>query len=329
MAVYLKQLLPQANLLRWFPSQKIAVDGSGFGGWSDASSFGVGLLPPITFPEPYWIKNAFKGWSALDLAGTDGISDDFGIMPAPAVTVRDVFIVARYEATTFGANPALLWPLLVGDNTKAYFQNPTPLAVDYERNGEAFPQTNMQGPMERYALLRLSVPAGQTMAFTFGPWEGKLVEAVAYSQVLSGDAERAARLFFNCKYDFFRRNENMPLEFPDPSITGIEYARFYEVPTDWDSVTISHVYDDESATFNDTTDTPPKRWELGFTGLTREEAQIFDAFYSAARKKNAFTFKDKENVVWDNVRIESYERDHDGHKSWSNTVNFTLVKYYN
>jgi hypothetical protein len=329
MATYLKQLLPQANLLRWFPSLKIAMDGEEFGGWSDSSSFGVGLLPPLTFPLPVWETEAFKGWSAVNLTDTDGISDSFGIIPAPTVAVKDLFIVASYTGNVFTGQNRLLEPLLVGAGGTTRFSDITPTEALYTLNGEPFDQSEMQAPMDRFALIRIQIPAGELMTFGFGQWRGRLVEAVAYGEQLTADAERRALLFFNCKYQFFRRNENMPLEFPDPSITGIAYNRFYEVPTDWEAVTIKHVYDDESATFSDTTDTPPKRWELVFSGLTKEEADIFDAFYSAARKKNPFTFKDKSNVIFENVRIESYEREHEGHKSWSNTVSFVLVKYYN
>src|SRR5690242_10467067 len=103
--------------------------------------------------------------------------------------------------------------------------------------------------------------------------------------------------------------------FPSSDITGIPKSRFYAAPPDYDQITDSWQYEDGGRDFNEVAPpaNAPRRWEYGFTGLTPEQAKIFDDFYDAVRKVTPFDFRDKYGVVWSNVYVEDYSRAHEAH----------------
>lgn len=116
--------------------------------------------------------------------------------------------------------------------------------------------------------------------------------------------------------------------FPDPTTNGgILWEHFEQLPIDWAPVTVAHVYEDEGRSFNETTTLPAIKWDVTFTGLTFDEMTIFENFARSVRLTVPFTFKDKYGVVWDNVRVDTYERSHSRHMSWIQNVHFILVKY--
>lgn len=188
--------------------------------------------------------------------------------------------------------------------------------------------------MNAWALVEISNTASWAMdGFQIGTdrgnarhWKGWIGPVFAYSSVRTADERRAIKLWYDLRYELFTL-DGTALEFPDPTITGIHWSRHNRMPTAWDEVTIRHVYEDESASVSDTTDTPPARWEIAFTGLSAAEAEIFDAFNESARRKRTFSFRDKYGETHTGVRIESYTRSHDEHKGWMSEARFTLVKY--
>jgi hypothetical protein len=64
-----------------------------------------------------------------------------------------------------------------------------------------------------------------------------------------------------------------------------------------------------------------------FTGLDPDEAEIFDVFHDLVKMVGTFDFTDPASVTYSDVRVESYERTHNEHRSWINTVRFTLTQY--
>lgn len=117
------------------------------------------------------------------------------------------------------------------------------------------------------------------------------------------------------------------MDFPNDQITGIPRARFYAAPPDFPAVTDSWEYADGGRDFNEVSDTPPRRWEYFYTGLSPAQAFQFDEFANTVRRSVPFDFTDPYGVTWTNVFIEDYKRYHDAHKSWIVTVEFYLVGY--
>jgi hypothetical protein len=121
----------------------------------------------------------------------------------------------------------------------------------------------------------------------------------------------------------------MPDFFPSDDITGIPRARFYAAPLDYKAITDSFEFQDGGKTFNESgvPANAPRKWEYAYTCLDPDQAVQFDDFFNAVRYSQVFYFRDKYGVVWDNVRIEDYQRTHDAHKSWCVNVFFTLVGF--
>lgn len=158
------------------------------------------------------------------------------------------------------------------------------------------------------------------------PWSGWVGDIFIYSAVKTAAERRSIKLYYDLKFHLWL-TDGTTLYFPDPATTGIDWERFNRIPFDWNAVTVSNEYDDTGRSFNVLTDTPASLWEIRYSGLTRDEADVFDAFNDAARRDRTFSFLDKDGTTHTGVRIESYSRDHEGHKSWSSSVAFTLVKY--
>lgn len=127
-----------------------------------------------------------------------------------------------------------------------------------------------------------------------------------------------ARAYFNDKY-FVRT-------FPTYELSGVRWRHWDDVPKDYSSVTDSYEYEDGGRDFN-VRGAPPKVWNLDRTGATKAQTDIFDAFWDSVGTSTPFVFTDKYGTTWTNVRIQSYSRSHEAHKSWSRTLAITLVKY--
>lgn len=106
-----------------------------------------------------------------------------------------------------------------------------------------------------------------------------------------------------------------------------------QTAADWGAVTDEYEYEDGRKDFNEVSDVAPVRWEYSviiseptaFDAIT--ESSVYHDFYNAVRRSQPFNFTDKFGVIWEDVRVESYERIHDAHKSWTIFVNFVLVSY--
>jgi hypothetical protein len=115
--------------------------------------------------------------------------------------------------------------------------------------------------------------------------------------------------------------------FPNNTISGHRYRHYKAEPRDFGGVTDSWEYEDGGKDFNRRTSSPARRWRIEYGPLTAAQAAVFDTFWESVGIDVTFDFTDKAAVNWTNVRIESYERTHDAHKSWRNFVTFVIVKY--
>jgi hypothetical protein len=256
--------------------------------------------------------------------------------PSVDYRVGDAVVVCRYNGATF-ANDAVLISdnvansTLKGDSTEDEFLSN---ATTYELNWSV-PVTKL-APMNEWGAVRISRSPG----FDFGNlsdrltlgdqydgtgdnWLGDVAEIMFFSSPLTSTERKQVKFYNQLKWGLLGMST---VNFPDPTITGIDYARYYEVPADYSEVTYTNDYEDGGRSFNQS-GTPPKRWEIEFTGLDPDEAEIFDIFHDLVKMVGTFDFTDPASVTYSDVRVESYERNHTGHRSWINTVRFTLTQY--
>lgn len=285
------------------------------------------------FPAVYFASSNDKPLTFSPLSGT--------------ITARHFFVVAKYNGANFGSSYRGLIsdqatnPVLLGNNSSGTtFFDLTPLSVTYYKAQTNYVQSAMSAPLNSYALVEISsasgwaldgIQIGQDRADSSRRWSGWVVEPLIFSSVLTDFERKRVNLYYDLKYSLWKTNGavNYEIEFPSPwMLPELGYYHYREIPVNWDSVTIKHEYEDSGASFADTTDTPPQYWEIEYTGLTSDEAQIFDAFNDAVRRKHTFTFTAKDGTEHSGVRIDSYERNHEGNKAWNNSVKFTLVKFY-
>ena len=258
--------------------------------------------------------------------------------PSVDYRVGDAVVVCKYNGTTF-ANDAVLisnnaavpGETLKGDSAEDEFVSN---ATTYELNWST-PVTKL-APMNEWGVVRISRSPG----FDFGNlsdrltlgdqydgtgdnWLGDIAEVMLFSSPLTSTERKQVKFYNQLKWGLLGMST---VNFPDPTITGIPYARYYEVPTDYSEVTYVNEYEDGGRSFNQS-GTPPKRWEVQFTGLDQDEADIFDVFHDLVKMVGTFDFTDPDNVTHTGVRVESYSRTHQEHRSWINTVAFTLTQY--
>jgi hypothetical protein len=344
MAEYLEQLIPTDALIAWYPLNDVTSAGN----ISTVTDYaGNHDLEDTGSSNPNYALNGLGGRPYILFNSEDPLVDS-----APSsYTAKTMAVLAAYTGgTVFGAGatdynglisyaaPSTNDPILVGDDgtTQWYdYTQPTP----YYLNGIFYADASMEAPMVDAGIVQISystgwsfdasnyLQIGKDRGFANRTWQGPIYELMVFDKVLSTQERLGLDLYFNLKFNLYAEL-GIGLTFPSPSVTGIDWARYRKVPRNWGTVTIAHTYEDESKTFSDTSDTPPQFWEVGFTGLNQEEAEIFDEFWEAARLKNPFTFIDKYGVSHSDVRIASFERDHDANKSWSSTATFQLVKYY-
>lgn len=304
------------------------------GVFADYSGNGRHLTSTLNYPEI--IANVLGKNSAYYF---DGTKDPLKIT-APDLLLKHIFMVVKVDAATFTGNEGLLSDtgsnnILAGGGAGAVKFLNLSLGYSYFKNNVAHPESNLLAPMNQWALLEIQVPTGLSMVgFQIGrqlgggaaKYKGWYAESSAFSRVLSADERRAAILYYNLKFGAYFGTP-ITLEFPDSKLTKIDYARYVDVPPDWDEITVSHKYQDGGKSFNETADAPPRRWEIGFTGLTYDQMRIFDEFDARVRRSQTFDFTDKYGEKHSGVRVEKYDRSHDAHKSWIYEVNFKLVQY--
>ena len=106
-----------------------------------------------------------------------------------------------------------------------------------------------------------------------------------------------------------------------------------QTAADWRTVTDTYEFEDGSKSFNEVADVAPVRWEYSVicNGMTaaaaKNEADVYEDFFNTVRLVTPFDFTDKFGTVWPNVYVESFEKRHDAHKSWTVFVDFVLVSF--
>lgn len=263
-------------------------------------------------------------------------SGEYDITPTPNFGFREAVIVCKYDGATFSGDSVLIsdntsGATLNGDDTTDDFQTTAPT---YQVNWQT--TTGTPAPMNQFAVIRIqsSTPIefdelgdrftlGDLFDGTGVNWKGDVAEIMLFSSTLTQSQRETVKLYNQLKWGLLGMSTP---RFPDPTVTGIDYARYYEIPPDYSEVTYSNTYEDGGVSLNES-GTPPKRWEVEFNGLSRDEADIFDAFHELVKFVGTFDFVDPSSVTHNLVRIESYDRSHAEHKSWSNTVRFTLTQY--
>ena len=260
------------------------------------------------------------------------------------VGVKHLFIVAMADGANFDAYRGLISgmtsnSLLLGDSGQTKFFNLGFSGFNYYKSGTSYIQTNQQAPFNAFELIEMSVSGGvsldgvrlgQDKADIDRRWKGYALTPILFTDVLTLNQRRRVNLYYDLKYSFWKKFgvQQYEMYFPSPAILPeVVWFYFREVPPDWEGVTIKHTYDDEGVSFMDTTDTPPQYWDIEYTGLSPEKAEIFDEFYNQVRKKHTFKFIAKDGTEHSGVRIDSYDRNHKDNLSKIINVKIRLVKY--
>lgn len=272
-----------------------------------------------------------------------------------AVAVKHLFCLCSYEDAAFPAGSdgykgiysgTALGALLLGNQgTNKMCHQPDNDPYTFYYNSEAKSSADETAPVSgNFAVLEqrftnavnlAGLQIGQDRNNSARKWKGWFINALAFSRILTETEIARIYLFYNL---FFRSRVtplDLPLVFPAPQTMGLQgYFRFLDAPENFEEITSVHTYQDKSRSFNESADAPPLRWEVVFN-LSDNQGKdallakrlVFDDFNRRAGISQPFTFTDKYGTVWEDVRIESYDRNHEGHRSWRQAVKFNLVKY--
>lgn len=337
MSFYLSALIPTDGLKRAYPLWNdnsvdaalvtTVVDESGNGANLLGMDLGVnGASWDAAGPNSRWVLTA---------NGTKP-----GITNATDFTMKDVFVLVKSTENPFTAYRGLISDqatngVLISNNSVTKFYDFATGTTTYYKAGTTYAESNQLAPMNEWAMVQISNSAGWTMdGFQVGDdraygtrlWKGSIGDIFAFSRVLTSAERRSVKIYYDLKFKLWL-TDGTALYFPDQAATGIRYFHYDAEPLGWEDVTVSNEYEDGGRSFNTVTDTPPRFWTIEYTGLTAAEVEVFDAFSDAVRRSRTFSFVDKEGTTWTNVRIQSYSRSHEGHKSWVKSVKFRLVKY--
>lgn len=298
--------------------------------------------------KPVWLAPT-AGEKYIEFSGTDDpLQSDTGL---PSANLKHVFVVAAFDGATFPEYSGLLTqlaaaqPILIGDSGTTKFFDASLAATEYRKSGTLYAANNMQAPMNGVPeLVEFKYPTGFDITdLQIGKdrdqparlWSGPVHFAIGLPRAATSLELRQIRLYANLRSRLWVELEET-LDFPAPEIIfdGVsgayaeKYSRLYQVPFKLASVTHSHTYADETKTFNRTAPLPPRRWEVEFNGITAAKAQVLDIFSENVGIDVPFNFYDyRRDETYSGVRIENYDRTHEGHRSWSNNCRFDLVKY--
>jgi hypothetical protein len=337
-------IVPTTGLTAWHSADGVTgvADGGNVGTIPDNSGHSRDLTG--VFPWNTLDADALNGKPSVVFSGIYN-----PLVYTGSVVGQHFFIVAAYQDAAFAAASGLLtdkttYGIFFGSNGTTKFTDITAVAgasTTYKKNDTAFALSNMQAPMSGgIVLLEVNLQAAITMdgiqlgqLTTSAPdkWKGPWCETLIYSTSLSAAQRRAVLLYFAMKYGI--STFSLPLYFPSDDMLSIRRRRFYAEPPDFEKVTNSYEYEDGGRTFNETADDAPRRWEYVYklvnNGASTDpyEVKIFDEFFAMVRLSQTFNFTDKYGTVWDNVRIESYDRTHEAHKPWIQTIRFKLIRY--
>lgn len=341
MARDLSILIEGLGAAAWYPLADITEDGA-VTEVTDESGNERDLLPTSIYPDAYtYIADSVNGRPSIQMNEEAPAYYD----EPTTFAVRDIFTVAKWTggATFTGNERGLLSdaatnPLLVGANGTTKFINlGLGGATVYEKSKTSYSAADQQAPMSDFELVHLSntsgwsldgIILGQDRSDPTRRWIGNAAELLMFPAVQDALTKRRIELYFDLKFGLWQLNDTV-IDFPSQEITGILYNRFYEFPKSWAEATDSHEYEDLGRSFNLAADDVPVRWEIGFTGLTPGEANVFEEFYDQVKHHNTFNFLDKYGVTHTGVRVEmgEFQRTHDAHKSWIVNCGFRLVKY--
>jgi hypothetical protein len=114
--------------------------------------------------------------------------------------------------------------------------------------------------------------------------------------------------------------------YPSPEFGGPPYLKFRELDSDWSIVTTEQQMDDGSSDVNLEGDSPIRRWEFEYDGLTETQAAILDGHRAAAKGiAESFTFVNpRTGESLTGVKYESFETDHS--KRWIQTRKVRLIR---
>jgi hypothetical protein len=299
--------------------------------------------------EPVWRQLANGGEKYIEFDGANAPLES--AVSASSFNVKHLFIVAAFDLAAFDDYNGLISPLsaangiLVGDDGTTKFVNFSFPSAEYRKSGTVYAAANMQAPMSGQAELMEfryatgfdldNLQIGKDRDFTGRLWDGAFHFAAGFPRILTDLEIEQMRLYANLRSRLYIALDQT-LEFPAPELIfdGVNaaysetYSRFYEPPRDYESVTHSHTYEDQSKTFNEFNNQPSRRWQVEFNKITAAKAQVLDAFWENMRKTQTFNFYDyKRDKTYSGVRIENYERTHEGHASFRNNCRFSLVKF--
>lgn len=263
-----------------------------------------------------------------------------------ALTAKHIFILASAADTTFSAYRGLFSGIgvtggnvFLSDNSGTqFFDHAHGGTYKVLKSGVEYPEATFEAPMGgAYALLEAKDTTGISLdGLQVGKdrnvagriWKGHFSEMLVYTSDLSAADLKRVYLYMNLK--FAQNTVGLPFYFPSKGIipqTTMANSRYRDVPQEFGQITDSWEYEDGVKDFNTVADDAPRRWEYVYQNVSKAEKVIFDEFNRTAKRSVPFYFTDNDGVTWDNVRIESYERNHDAHKRWSQTVTFGLVGY--
>lgn len=284
---------------------------------------------------PVLTENVHEGHPAWYFDGTRE-----PLVYSGAFAVKHAFVLASNEDATFSGYQGLLsgetsGDVLVGADTTTKFYD-LGISNVYSNSGTEYLENNQQSPMSgTFRLVEVKnttgitldgIQIGQQRADVTRRWQGHFVEMILFTSVLTTAEIRRVRLYFNLKFAAFKYG--LPLHFPSADLVStIGPSRFRQVPQDFDKTTDSWEYEDAVKDFNEVAGDAPYMWEYAYPAVPKAQLPIFDEFWRQARKANPFTFRDREDYVWTNVRVEDYNRNHEAHKRWRSEVSFQLVGY--
>ena len=346
MAEFLENLLPKSGIVRWFPLNETVANGQNVTSVLDKSANAAHLTSQATYP--LWQTNVLNGRNVVYF---DELKQPLkNITP---FTAKHIFIVTKTDSgATFGAYRGLLtgldvsnYGVLVGntDTSTKFVDNNFEAAGTYvyKKSQTAYAENNLEAPFDNFELIDVSlsvgwaldgVQTGQDRDDDARRWIGRVAEILIYDRVLTAAETKQVNLYFDLKFGLWRLN-NTVLNFPSPDLTNLSYSRFWADNPDYKAVTVSHEYEDAGKDFIEISDNAPRRWRVEINchdynhAASKAKTDIFDAFYNQARFARTFNFTDKYGETHSGVRIADYNRAHSGHQSWSQNVEFELVKY--
>lgn len=338
-------LLPTSGMQAWHQYQEgdsengICLDYSGNARDLGAASNEPVLTADVLYGHHGWYFNGSR--TPLTFTG--------------AVTAKHVFILASFEDAAFTINRGLLSGVTSGDILVSEVSGTqwTDLGLVgdfiYRKSDTLFPNASLEAPMNgAFALMDVRLASGVALdGIQIGQQrdydgvahggaaarrhKGYFIEQIIYNRVLSAAEIKRVHLYFNLKYSQYK--VGLPLYFPSDEFMNFKRRRFYAEPPMYSKITDSYEYEDGGKTFNEVADSAPRRWEYDYVLVNTTsptdpgEVNIFNEFFNEIRMARSFNFTDKYGTVWTDVRIEDYDRTHEAHKPWRQTVKFKLIKY--